>query len=708
MPTEETQQRIRDAYQRLRESLSGFRERKAQRLMVAEVAKTFSPADEDYLPVRAIEAPTGTGKSLAYMLGGIPVAQEEDKTLVIATGTVALQEQVTDKDLPLAREHAGLDFRAVLAKGRQRYVCPRRLETAAGEGAQQGLGLEEGLWAERPDEADREAVEALAAAWQEERWDGDLDAWPEGLSANVRRQVTTNRHGCAGAACTHREHCPFYAARDRVWAADVVVANHSLLLADLALGGGAVLPEPERCLYIIDEGHHLAGRAVEQFHVAAGVDAARSWVSDLPRGLPELARVLSDSSAIQDLAKTVEDQAGALDGLLREAHQALWQSWPGAADGETWTFADGRVPQELQDLAGRVAGPAGQLAAAFGKAQKEAQEAARTARETGDDTRAEAVQQALPQLGFARERLDNLSGAWDALRRPDPADAPPLARWIEAVDAGSDERDFRVAASPISAAAQLRESLWDRCAGAIITSATLRSLSRWDRLFEALGLVEGENARGVALPSPFSYGHTTLRVPADLADPTDPPSHTADLARRLPEILDAGAGSLVLFTSRRQLDEVYAQLPSDWRERTLRQGEMSRERMLARHREAVEAGEGSVLFGLASFAEGVDLPGALCTQVVIAKLPFSVPDSPIQATTHAWIESQGRKPFFEISLPDAAFRLTQAVGRLIRTEEDTGTITICDPRLITKRYGKQLLDSLPPFSRDLLPQAWHP
>ncbi|HKJ88768.1 MAG TPA: helicase C-terminal domain-containing protein, partial [Gammaproteobacteria bacterium] len=282
-----------------------------------------------------------------------------------------------------------------------------------------------------------------------------------------------------------------------------------------------------------------------------------------------------------------------------------------------------------------------------------------------------------------------------------PEGRPPLARWIEPV-ADQDQRDFRVAVSPISAADELRESLWERCAGALITSATLTSLGRFDRLLGKLGLDE-ERAVCHRLPSPFDYGRAALCLPgSDFPDPRDAEAHTRAVAGLLAHHLDPAQGSLVLFTSRRHMEAAYAQLPPEWQGRTRCQGTVSRERLLAEHEAEIEAGRGSVLFGLASFAEGVDLPGALCRHVVIVRLPFSVPTTPVEATTHEWVESRGGKPFFEISLPDASLRLIQAVGRLIRNEDDWGTVTILDPRVTTKPYGRELLDSLPPIPRQTL------
>jgi ATP-dependent DNA helicase DinG len=184
-------------------------------------------------------------------------------------------------------------------------------------------------------------------------------------------------------------------------------------------------------------------------------------------------------------------------------------------------------------------------------------------------------------------------------------------------------------------------------------------------------------------------------------DPGDAQRHTAALIEQLPHILDASEGTLVLFSSRRQMLDVHEGLSGELGDSILMQGDYSKQEILRRHREAIDGGSGSIIFGLASFAEGVDLPGDYCRHVVIAKIPFAVPDSPLEAALAEWVEASGRNAFMEISVPDAALRLVQASGRLLRTEEDKGRVTLMDRRILTRRYGRAILDSLPPFRREL-------
>ncbi|MEJ6656489.1 MAG: helicase C-terminal domain-containing protein, partial [Pseudomonas sp.] len=264
----------------------------------------------------------------------------------------------------------------------------------------------------------------------------------------------------------------------------------------------------------------------------------------------------------------------------------------------------------------------------------------------------------------------------------------------------TEQNDLEVHVSPILAADTLRQYLWHTAFAALVTSATITALGRFDRYSHRAGLPK--SAVCTLAPSPFRYAESgVLRVPNHGADPRDNAGHSASIIEHLPSILQDEPGSLVLFSSRRQMLEVYAGLPADFRERLLVQGDLSKQELIRQHRARVDKGEQSVIFGLASFAEGVDLPGKYCEHVVIAKIPFAVPDDPVEAALSEWIERNGGNPFMEIAVPDACLRLVQACGRLLRTEQDTGTITLLDRRLVTQRYGKAILNALPPFRREI-------
>jgi ATP-dependent DNA helicase DinG len=251
----------------------------------------------------------------------------------------------------------------------------------------------------------------------------------------------------------------------------------------------------------------------------------------------------------------------------------------------------------------------------------------------------------------------------------------------------------------VLAAAALADRLWSECFAAVLTSATLTALGRFDFLQQHCGLPGSTVYHRIA--SPFTYHEAAkLRIPRKGFDPSDNAAHTQAISELLPRLLTAKSGALVLFSSRRQMLDVLGLLPSAFRQQVLCQDDFSKQELLKLHKQTVDRGQTSVIFGLASLAEGIDLPGAYCTHVVIAKIPFPVPTDPVDATLGEWVKEQGRNPFQEISVPEAALRLIQASGRLLRQESDTGTITILDERLVTKFYGKAILDSLPPYQRE--------
>jgi ATP-dependent DNA helicase DinG len=274
----------------------------------------------------------------------------------------------------------------------------------------------------------------------------------------------------------------------------------------------------------------------------------------------------------------------------------------------------------------------------------------------------------------------------------------PFARWISLVASG-DDTDFELVSSPVLASGILNSGLWSRCCGAVVTSATMRALNSFDRFKLRSGLYE--QAEFDAVLSPFDFeNNAVLSVPSDAVEANKSFEHTQSLATLLPDILDLDEASLVLFSSHAQMNQVYEAMPDELQDIILVQGNHSKQKIIELHKRRVDRFQGSIIWGLASFAEGVDLPGDYCKHVVIAKLPFSVPDEPLEAAYAEWIKERGGNAFMEVTVPDASIRLIQACGRLLRTEKDTGRVSILDKRLISKRYGSAILNSLPPFKRE--------
>lgn len=708
---------IRDHYQNISKNLPGFRPRAAQREMIAAVANAFSrtisreeggdaPKCEGE-SIAVIEGPTGVGKSLAYLLAGGIMAQTRGKRLIVSSATVALQEQLVDRDLPFLVDKSGVELSFALAKGRGRYLCPYKLYQLTQGNAQQNLlGFETPtvLWESKPNPDEMNVMRNLADEFAARRFNGDRDAWPEKIDDGTWFKITNDRHGCLKAACPNRAECPFYLARETLETVDVVVANHDLLLADISMGGGVILPAPENSFYCIDEAHHLPKKALSQFAAEHSWNTAVWTLEKLPQLTNKIAAV-SDKAELANLAD--EAAVSLLDSLhewqFHLAEEPSLSMKPSENDSDfdrkngepVWLWQDGQIPEGLDILVQNTAVSARSLL----KHIYGLNDALSACRRDKDQDGA-LVDRLSSEFGLFVARVEQISAVWDLMATVPDEGGEPTAKWI--TRRADEKNDYIFNASPISSASHLANSLWRRAAGAVLTSATLQSLGNFNLLLRQTGLIWLPETTTLALQSPFDFEtQGELYLPPVDASPKDPAAHTAAVAEWLPKLIsvEEAIGTLVLFSSRKQMQEVALRLPEAYLPLLLIQGDFPKTVLLQRHYEALKDGKASIIFGLDSFAEGLDLPGEACVQVIIAKLPFSMPDNPIEKTQNRWIEQRGGNPFIEITVPEASIKLVQAVGRLIRTERDYGRVTILDNRVKTQRYGQQLLACLPPFKR---------
>ncbi|WP_295863211.1 ATP-dependent DNA helicase DinG [uncultured Neisseria sp.] len=705
---------IRDHYQNIGKNLPGFRPRASQREMIAVIANAFSRTltreEGEEAPKRegesiaVIEGPTGVGKSLAYLLAGGIMAQTRGKRLIVSSATVALQEQLVDRDLPFLVEKSGLELTFALAKGRGRYLCPYKLYQLTQNNAQQNLlGFEapEVLWDSKPKPEELNLLRDIADEFSARRFNGDRDAWPEKIDDAIWLKVTNDRHGCLKSACPNRAECPFYLARDVLETVDVVVANHDLLLADISMGGGVILPAPENSFYCIDEAHHLPKKALSRFAAEHSWNIAVWTLEKLPQLTGKIA-ALTDKAKLANLAD--EAATSLLDSLHEwQFHLAEEPSLSlGSSENDrrkhnepTWLWEDGKIPEGLETTVSNTAIAARSLLKHV-VGLNDALSAAR--REKEQDSA--LLDRLTSEFGLFIARIEQISAVWDLLSTVPIEGEEPLAKWI--TRRADDKNDYIFNASPISSASHLANSLWRRAAGAVLTSATLQSLGSFNLILRQTGLLWLPETTTLALESPFNFDtQGELYIPPVHASPKDPDAHTAAIVEWLPKLVSPveAIGTLVLFSSRKQMQDVALRLPDEYLPLLLVQGELPKAVLLQRHHQAIAEGKASIIFGLDSFAEGLDLPGTACVQVIIAKLPFAMPDNPIEKTQNRWIEQRGGNPFIEITVPEASIKLIQAVGRLIRTEQDYGRVTILDNRVKTQRYGQQLLACLPPFKR---------
>ncbi|MGE0161219.1 MAG: helicase C-terminal domain-containing protein [Gemmatimonadales bacterium] len=682
----------------------GFEDRPGQREMLREVAERFNEGG-----IAIVEAGTGTGKSLAYLLPAARWAQANGGRTVVSTNTINLQEQLVGKDLPLVRDLLG-DVRWTLVKGRGNYVSIRRAQLAA-----QGQAS---LF-----EDDRSEELASLLEWIESTEDGSLSDLPFSPSDDTWEEVRSDPDMCLRAKCPHFQRCFYQTSRRRAASAELLVVNHHLLFTDLSVRratqnytDAAVLPAYQRV--ILDEAHNLEDAATTHM----GVEVTRRG---LYRSLARLDRKgRGILTAVHEEVHGVDsgsDVRVRMENQVRPAHARAHVSVEALLDMlEPFVLGDARWSAAGgPGSGGRGAvrlGPSG--IGEPGDDPAIAESLARAVATLGDLERAIAELRARLELDEAlSERLQGrildlrsierrLASAVHALRLvlAPGEDASAWVRWLDFRGRGR-QANLVLAAAPIELGGVLRESLFTQVESAVLTSATLSTRKRFDFLRGRLGL-DGEALRQTEEPvelterillSPFDFtAQTLLAVPTDLppAEGADLPFHeaTAEVVRGLAEV--SGGGLFALFTSHAAVRRVAEILRAGGAERQWPlyvHGEGDRSRLLDRF---VQARDG-ILLGTASFWEGVDVPGDPLRGLVIQKLPFRVPTEPVTAARMEAIEARGGDPFQSFMLPHAALRLKQGFGRLIRSRTDRGAVLVLDDRLVTRRYGRYLRDSIP-------------
>ncbi|WP_312210221.1 ATP-dependent DNA helicase DinG [Pseudescherichia sp.] len=676
-------------YKALQQQIPDFVPRAPQRQMIADVAKTLAGEEGRHL---AIEAPTGVGKTLSYLIPGIAIAREEQKTLVISTANVALQDQIFSKDLPLLKKIIP-DLRFTAAFGRGRYVCPRNLTAlASSEATQQDLlaFLDDELTPNSKEEQQRCAK--LKADLDSYRWDGLRDHTDQNIEDGLWRRLSTDKASCLNRNCHYYRECPFFVARREVQEVEVVVANHALVMA--AMESEAVLPEPKNLLLVLDEGHHLPDVARDALEMSAEITApwyrlqldlftklvATCMEQFRPKTTPPLA-----------LPERLNAHCEELYELIASLNAILGLYMPAGTEAEH-RFAMGELPDEVMEICLRLAKLTEMLRGLAELFLNDLSE------KTGqhDIVRLHRV---ILQMNRALGMFESQSKLW-RLASMAQASGAPVTKWAtrELVE-GQMHLFFHCVGIRVSD--QLEKLLWRSVPHIVVTSATLRSLNSFSRLQEMSGLKEKAGDRFVTLDSPFNHiEQGQLVIPQMRYEPLmeHEEKHIAEMAAYFREQVEKKAhpGMLVLFASNRAM-QLFLTYVTDLRLMLLVQGDQPRYRLVELHRKRIDEGGCSVLVGLQSFAEGLDLKGDYLTQVHIHKIAFPPIDSPVVITEGEWLKSLNRYPFEVQSLPSASFNLIQQVGRLIRSHSCRGEVVIYDRRLLSKGYGKRLLDALPVF-----------
>jgi ATP-dependent DNA helicase DinG len=679
--------------------LGAYEDRPSQRDMAAHIADAYNESG-----TLLLEAGTGVGKSFAYLVPALAWARANDERTVVSTNTINLQEQLVAKDLPLLALAVGDDERQptfALLKGWRNYLCLARLETAAA--GQQSL-LEE------------PKLEELAslAEWASRTADGTLGDLPAPPSSEVWDEVSAEPDLCPRLKCVHFDRCFLFRARRKAAEADVVVVNHHLLAADLAVrlasenwDDAAVLPPYQRL--ILDEAHHLEDVAANHLGNQLSSAGVRRLLGRLERNGRGLVPTL-----VRELMKDGDPMARAsLDLVRTDLHPAIGEA---RRDAEAMferllnrLLAGGGVPIRLgDDFGGDPIWDEGlrrEVDALLGAFRRLRDNVDLVSERMSLGEMTERRAQLLQELRGAVRRLEAAQDAINQTLRP-VGGGPATVRWIER--SGMKGLNVSLAAVPLDLAPILREVLFDRTKTVVLTSATLAAGGEFGFLESRLGLDTAPSPVTVReiLPSPFDYPSQCLfGIPTDVPDPrSDEPGHDTAVVTTIRDLAYAGDGGMfALFTSHGALRRAAASLRStlDPRWPLLVQGEGSRDAILRRFRDAGNA----ILLGTDSFWEGVDVPGRALRALVLCKLPFKVPSEPMTAARLERLAERGEDGFFNYLLPHAALKLKQGFGRLIRSRQDVGVVVLLDNRVLNKRYGPMVLAGLPKAARVVAPWA---
>ena len=676
---------------------SQYELRSEQLDMVEAIASAFNEE-----AISLIEAGTGTGKTLAYLIPAIYWSLLNGERIVISTNTINLQEQLIEKDIPLIHQSLGEEFKYSLVKGMGNYLCLLRAETVT-----------DGLL----ELADEDEIDALTSIveWSKVTKDGSLSDLNFNPTEAIWDKVAAESDSCLRVRCPHYSKCFFYKARREISSSQILVVNHHLLFSDLAIKGASeeseigILPAYRRVIF--DEAHHIVDAATSHFGMRATkygiirilrrlkrkgsggeVKGLIFYTASLATKLKKYFRKGILNTVLRRVEETLSPQVDTVENFVRDAFDELYYfALPIVGRKEGFSEEINlRITGEVRKLEGweKIDNRFSILRIKL----KELEEEIKAFMEVLIDYEEEPdVARLLIEFKGIANKLNFYS---DVILSFLDSSEDGYVRWVEG-NIGRGGVFSGIGLSPLDISPQLKEKLYSRCRTVVMTSATLSVKKSFDFIKSGLGLEENERVQEIILPSPFNYMEQAfLAIPRDIPEPVQK-EYSDKLSPIILEAVRISHGNaLILFTSYSLLETVYRKIQKELSELgiiSLKQGSLPRARLLNKFK--VE--DNSVLFATDSFWEGVDVPGEALRLVVITRLPFRVPTDPIIEARVEHMEKQGLNSFLEYTVPVAVLKFKQGFGRLIRTKSDRGSVLVLDKRVISKHYGRHFLDSLP-------------
>lgn len=619
-----TNKEINKLFKEVVGKLKNYEPRQQQITMAENINNAFEKCQS-----LIVEAGTGSGKSFGYL---VPSAISGYK-IVISTGTIALQEQLLNKDVPFIVENCNKDLKIALAKGRGNYLCKQKFF--------------ETLRTLSPNSKEMKTIKKVEVLLSKE-WNGDQAELEFVVPKLIWLEINSDKDDCISYRCEHFSSCPFRVARSVLGDADIIITNHALYFTDLA-SGGTILPAHD--FVIFDEAHHIKNAATKAFTIAIGKWASTRLIQKIQKRIAYVPDSISSN-----IASTETEMISWLFSKDKENFRIF-------PDSDFYSLVDDEIIR-LRALRNWLNDLDTEQLELF-----------------GEDTKFKKV----CHKDLLLSQASNLVSRWEYFMKQDITDEEDTrVNWAET---NTDKLNFEIFSAPIFISKILKEKLWSKLP-AILTSATLAVNNSCDYTKSQLGI----EAEGLILDSPFSYKEQArLYLPKLNMDPNSS-SYNSTISKMIKEIVQISEGrALVLFTSIYSMKQVSAFVLEQVEYPCKVQGDLPRNKLI----DWFIKTDNSILFATATYWEGIDIPGEDLSCVIIDKIPFSSPDDPVTSAITDHMKAQNKSWFMEFMLPEAALKLKQGYGRLIRTKNDTGMICILDPRLLNKAYGKVIINSLP-------------